>query len=244
MKSVIICEGTTDLTLIQYYMEKAYKWGYRSTNRDLYGFKLYRTFAKNDNELVIGEVGGCGGILNCLRNVLERNTLSESLDEVHDNVVVICDRDEADAVVGFDSGINECMTELALVCPPEIVNNSWAQCSVVNARGKSVSFRFLLLVLPFEETGALETFLLSAISEKDSYDGYIIKMGNGFVDTVDYENRYLLHRRHKTKAKFDVYFSIRTPYEQFGQRRDILRSIDWENYELLQNSFKKLEELG
>jgi len=46
------------------------------------------------------------------------------------------------------------------------------------------------------------------------------------------------------KAKFDVYFSIRTPLEQFNQRREILRGVPWENYEDVQNSFRKLKELG
>ena len=58
------------------------------------------------------------------------------------------------------------------------------------------------------------------------------------------ESRYLTKRRYKTKAKFDVYFSIRTPLEHFNQRREILRSVSWENYEDVQNSFKKLKELG
>lgn len=54
---------------------------------------------------------------------------------------------------------------------------------------------------------------------------------NTFVENIDSENRYLRKRRHKTKAKFYVYFSIRTPLDQFVERRNILKSIPWEEYE-------------
>lgn len=66
--------------------------------------------------------------------------------------------------------------------------------------------------------GAMETFLLNAISEHDLYDADIIKKGNSFVEEVDPERRYLTKRRYITKAKFDVYFSVRTAAEQFAER--------------------------
>ena len=66
---------------------------------------------------------------------------------------------------------------------------------------------------------------------------------NTFVENIDKEERYLRKRRHKTKAKFDVYFSIRTPLDQFVERRNILKSIPWEEYEEIQNSFRKLNQI-
>ena len=102
---------------------------------------------------------------------------------------------------------------------------------------------FKLFVIPFEENGALETFLLNAISQNDEYDKEIINKGNIFVDEIDSEKRYLNRRRYITKAKFDVYFSVRTSAEQFTERQNILRNINWEKYEEIQESFKKLKEL-
>ena len=106
-----------------------------------------------------------------------------------------------------------------------------------------IIFRILLLLIPFEETGALETFLLNAIGKDNSYDNNIIQKGNSFVDTIDPEKKYLNSRRYITKAKFDVYFSVRTAAEQFSERQNILKGVKWEEYELIQNSFKKLKEL-
>ena len=103
--------------------------------------------------------------------------------------------------------------------------------------------KLLMLVIPFEETGAMETFLLNAIAEQDEYDKYIINQCNAFVDNVDNQRKYLNKRRYITKAKFDVYFSVRTSAEQFNERRNIIKNVAWEKYPLIQNSFDKLGEL-
>ena len=84
-----------------------------------------------------------------------------------------------------------------------------------------------MLVIPFEETGAMETFLLNAIAEQDEYDKYIINQCNAFVDNVDNQRKYLNKRRYITKAKFDVYFSVRTSAEQFNERRNIIKNVAW-----------------
>lgn len=45
------------------------------------------------------------------------------------------------------------------------------------------------------------------------------------------------------KDKFDVYFSVRTAAEQFVERQNLLKNIPWEKYLLIQDSFKKFEDL-
>jgi hypothetical protein len=110
--------------------------------------------------------------------------------------------------------------------------------------GNDFISELLLLVIPFEENGAIETFLLGAVSKQDAYDAEIIKKGNLFVDSADPELKYLTHRSLKTKAKFDVYFSIRTPAKQFRMRQDILKNVPWEEYENVREVFKELQKLG
>lgn len=100
----------------------------------------------------------------------------------------------------------------------------------------------LLLVIPFEDTGAMETFLLNAIANDSAYDAEIIRKGNQFVEEVDKERRYLTKRRYITKSKFDVYFSIRTAAEQFVERQNILKRVPWEQYSQIQEEFQKLKD--
>lgn len=100
------------------------------------------------------------------------------------------------------------------------------------------------MIVPFEENGAMETFLLHAIAENDVYDKEIIEKCNNFVDGADPLKRYLSKRRLITKAKFDTYFSIRTSAEQFTERQNILKNIKWEKYTALQADFGLLAELS
>lgn len=99
------------------------------------------------------------------------------------------------------------------------------------------------MIVPFEENGAMETFLLNVISENDKYDEKIIGECKRFVDNIDPEKRYLTGRRLITKAKFDTYFSIRTSAEQFAERQNILKNVKWEQYAKIQKDFKLLSSL-
>lgn len=125
----------------------------------------------------------------------------------------------------------------------EFNHNVWCSCEYRTSIGKKRKMEILILVIPFEQTGAMETFLLKSISEKDEYDAHIIEMGNQFVEKIDLKKKYLTKRRYITKAKFDVYFSIRTSAEQFVQRQNILKDIEWEKYINIQEEFQKLAEL-
>lgn len=100
------------------------------------------------------------------------------------------------------------------------------------------------MIIPFEENGAMETFLLNAIAKENNYDKMIIEECNEFVEHVDPEKRYLSGRRLVTKAKFDTYFSVRTAAAQFRERQNILKNVKWEKYTALQEDFKLLAVLS
>ena len=140
-----------------------------------------------------------------------------------------------------------CLSRYVLLCVYEYSSiskaNEWIDIVQKNGFGEEITIRILPLVIPFNTTGALETFLLQAIAEQDEYDREIIEKGEEFVENVDPEQRYLNKRRYVTKAKFDVYFSVRTAVDQFIDRRNILKDVQWENYVLIQNDFSKLAEL-
>lgn len=243
MKDIIICEGSTDLTLIQYFMETVNNWSYMSS-KSLYQYKHTKKLAKQGKELWLGAAGGCGEIKKFFEKVIKVNANSSIESEIYENIIIISDRDEINTLENFENQLSEVMNEYKVNCFAPINNDTWINCSMKNAREQDINFRILLLIIPFEETGALETFLLNAVASKDIYDKHIIERGNEFINSIDPEEKYLSKRRNKTKAKFDVYFSVRTPAEQFLERQNILRDVRWEEYEEIQKSFKKLQELA
>lgn len=135
--------------------------------------------------------------------------------------------------------INDCGIEL----DENLINNTWSNVNYNNGFQDKCELQMLILVIPFEDTGAMETFLLNAIAEEDEYDADIINKSNIFVENIDPERRYLNKRGYITKAKFDVYFSVSTASKQFVERQNILKSVPWEKYKLIQRSFEKLGNL-
>ena len=156
-KSALICEGSTDYVLLQYYMIKALEWKDDPSIQGKYKLKIpgqkYRSLIKNDNILTIMACGGCSRLMEGLQTVLNKNKL-----------------DLMDATY----------TE-------EIQANDWIEVQMRSQMGMIEKIKILLLVIPFEERGAMETFLLQTISASDPYEKQLIDDCISFVDTVDSE---------------------------------------------------------
>lgn len=244
MNSIILCEGSTDFVLLQYFMREVYGWEDIKNQDSVFKgrAKRSRIFEKSSDKLTIVGCGGSARLLPVLKYVLERNSLSSDA-EAYDRIVLITDRDEIDTEDIFLNNIKQTIHEYKLQGKDVLANDTWAEYAYENGQGNVKQVMILLLVIPFEETGAMETFLLDAIANDNSYDADIIKKGNSFVHTIDPEKRYLTKRRYLTKAKFDIYFSVRTAAEQFVERQNILKNVEWEKYVLVQKSFRKLGEL-
>lgn len=244
MRSVILCEGSTDFVLLQHFMRRTYQWEYKSNKQINIAGQSARecTLQKDDNTVSIIGCGGCNRLIPCLNYELMLNSVS-ALGEAYDKIVIITDRDEVLTEQEFSEQIEYQIKVYNGKYSGLITNNEWMEFSFINGYGDELKTKLLMLVIPFEETGAMETFLLNAIAEQDEYDKYIINQCNAFVDNVDNQRKYLNKRRYITKAKFDVYFSVRTLAEQFNERRNIIKNVAWEKYPLIQNSFDKLGEL-
>lgn len=244
MRSVILCEGSTDFVLLQHFMRRTYQWEYKSNKQINIAGQSARecTLQKDDNTVSIIGCGGCNRLIPCLNYELMLNSVS-ALGEAYDKIVIITDRDEVLTEQEFSEQIEYQIKVYNGKYSGLITNNEWMEFSFINGYGDELKTKLLMLVIPFEETGAMETFLLNAIAEQDEYDKYIINQCNALVDNVDNQRKYLNKRRYITKAKFDVYFSVRTSAEQFNERRNIIKNVAWEKYPLIQNSFDKLGEL-
>lgn len=245
MKSIILCEGSTDFALLQYYMRTVYGWNDGNSNGNTFqgNLKRSRMLRKREDSLQIGGCGGCNRIVPAFEYILEINSISAGT-EAFDKIVIITDRDEVETEKEFIENVKKKLAEKNVSAKEEICNNKWISCEYTNGQGKKRIVQVLILVIPFEETGAMETFLLNAIAQDNPYDENIIEQCNEFVDSIDEEKRYLAKRRYITKAKFDVYFSVRTAAEQFVERQNILKSVEWEKYTLIQKSFEKLGDLS
>ena len=252
--SVIICEGTTDGVLLQYLMEKVGGWKYsngaprlKHRRSGMPKDEWVHLLSRNDDSLTITSAGTNSELIPVFEKALKRSKNAGSDDERFADIVLLTDRDEDETERRILEKVAAELSNCGASSTGQLQHNQWNDCSMKTSTDESFRFRVLVLVIPFTENGALETFLLDAISADsaagDSYDKTIIDKGNVFVDTIDPKHKYLTQRRHITKAKFDVYFCVRTPAEQFAERQNILKMIPWDNYKMIQQDFVLLEDI-
>lgn len=234
MKSIIICEGETDFAFLQYFMIKANGWNDFKKTTEIKNPSFTssvknsksRDFVKDSNMLTIISCGGCGNIKTVFAEVVRKNQNEIFDDERYSKIVVLTDNDE-------DGVENQIISDLnsAAETTDKISNNKWSDLSFSDMTGNPFSTKLLLLIIPFEEHGALETFLLNSVSEQNPYDAEIIRKAKAYVDSADPELRYLKHKGFITKAKLYAYFSVRIDYSpnQFSQRQDILKMFRGKN---------------
>ena len=84
MNNVILCEGSTDYVLLQYYMRKAYRWcDDKDIQRNILKMpgQKSRNLKRGEDILTVMAVGGCSQIGNGLKQMLEE-LKQNGLDEV------------------------------------------------------------------------------------------------------------------------------------------------------------------
>lgn len=238
MKAVVLCEGTTDLLMIQFVLQYRYGWTYDGfvensvTNR-----LIKRTFVK-DNSYV--EIQSCGGIMNIpkrMKKLQEQMVYATKKEELYDKVVVMIDHDTIKSNKEFIDRINE---ELQTDFVEEQINvdSRWILENMILG---TVEVGLHIRCLPEEETGAIENVMLDALATDEIEESLMSKSRNFIVDVSENQNRYLQKKSRISKAIFNSYFAIRTPEEKYDERARILNAYDWENNEIINQNFKFLD---
>lgn len=248
MNSILLSEGVTDYVLLQIYMCESNGWvddkTLQSSALKNPGQKS-RILKKDNNQLTIMTTGGCSRIPEALDLILLRiKNAAPPFNEAYKKIAIVTDNDETGTKADTINMIKTKMLEYNVVINETIQDRKWISCKVRNAVNIDYEFKILLLIIPFTHQGAMETFLLDAISANDPYDASIINECRRFVSTADPDSRYLKKRRDKIKAEFTSYFCIRTPAEAYQERNSLMKTgIRWSDYNQIQQDFSLLADL-
>ncbi|MCD7893397.1 MAG: hypothetical protein LUG60_06805 [Erysipelotrichaceae bacterium] len=243
MTSIIMCEGLTDCLFVQYYMRKVYSWQDERADTSIRFMNWNRVLKKGTNKIIVGHRGGSSSLIYMLDKAFKRNSNALPKD-VYNNIVLMTDRDDADSELNIISLVKETIEKYGGEIKKDIKNNEWITVSFPNSIDEEITISLLLLVIPLDEYGAIETVLLNSIADKDEYDRILVDSCRDFVDNADLDERYLKRRRHKLKAWFNVFFSIRVPEDFYIERQKIFMEFPWENHPRLRLIFSKLDYLN
>lgn len=238
MRAVVLCEGTTDLLMIQYVLQYKYDWKYEGFLENTVTNRLQKkTLKKNE---AITEIQSCGGITNIPVKVKERKEQIEfatKKEELIDKIIILIDHDTVESNRLFIDQINEALETHFEECDINtdkkwvIDNQVLGECQV----------DLCIRCIPEDETGAIEKIMLEALAT-DDIEKDIIEESNTFIKEIEQtQTRYLQKKSLIAKAVFNTYFAIRTPEEKYDERARILKAYDWKNNEVLNRCFNFLD---
>lgn len=246
MIRIILCEGETDATLLGLYLERTTSWKYNTERKPKLKINIPQTVPSNnkkcfnyikDNEhLLICAVGGKDNFGGFFIKYIYPMIQTAHLEETDFRIALMTDADEQ-AINAIEKDILEQLAP----CIKNIKDNVWTKNILSNKYEDKANVDFLLTVIPQEGSGALETVLLTALTEKDKGD-YIVEESNKFIDDLEPVS-YLSTDRLKLKSKLGVALSVFYPDKVFSQFDEQLQIVDWGKSKELAKCFSKIIEI-
>jgi len=250
MNSVILCEGFDDLWFLGYLLHKwsGGAWNHKPNEKLLGSYALpvrarneqYEIYRRDSDILAIWAIGGKDKFINALEEIDKIN--KHQRDDILENIVIVSDRDENEIDVTL-SPLERKLRNLGLTIT--LVNDSKNRATYT-VDGDLYEIYVSPIMIPFDENGALETILMTAISGVSDEDAYVVEQAKKYVSTV-YEcektKKYLQHIRERVKAEFSSVVSITNPTKSTASFNDLLMSHNWEENEYIKSHFRLLREI-
>lgn len=241
MNKLILCEGKTDAILLSYYLEHTCGWSHCKAPAGLAikadekrGESAY-WYQRNKEALLICGVGGKDNFCDFFTKKIAPAMIDSS---AFSKIAVVTDRDnriETSICNSFQSIFYPIITNTAL--------NIWVNNHYSNSFGQDVDVDFLLLVVPADKEGALETLLLDAISENIE-DKIIVEKSKNYIKEIEpFAKKYISKTRLKLKASLGVTWAVQYPEKLFTFIDEQIRSVRWEQSEILNECFKELRKI-
>lgn len=238
MKAIILCEGTTDLLLLQFIMQFKYDWKYEGFVENKTSNRLVKRTLKKENKRV--EIRSCGGIseipvnMEKIKDLIQNATKQE---EIYEKVILMIDHDTIESNRNFIELLNQKTRDSF----SEQQINNWSEWKIDNFVLGIQTIPLYIKCIPEKDTGAIESVMLEALNT-DEIESIVIEQSQSFISKVEQsQKRYLQKKSKVCKAVFNVYFSVRIPEEKYDERARILKAYDWKNNEVLQSHFSFLD---
>ncbi|MCR5684899.1 MAG: hypothetical protein K6G81_05680 [Lachnospiraceae bacterium] len=241
MNKIILCEGETDAILLSYYLGKVSGWKFCKKAPANIAIKpdvfeqSANWYENGDDRLLICAVGGKSNVgpffkEKVLRPIVDAGAFSR--------IALVLDRDDSEIKSIEDHASSVFKPLISTMC-----NNEWVPNKYMDAYATEQMIEGLLVVIPTEHEGALETLMMDSIAE-DPYDAVIVDRAGAFItDMRAVASKYLGSRRSAIKAHLGVTWAIQYPEKVFKLMNEQILSVKWEKSEILHKCFGELEKI-
>ncbi|MBQ9302866.1 DUF3226 domain-containing protein [Butyrivibrio sp.] len=241
MNKIILCEGETDAILLSYYLGKVSGWAFCKKSPVNIAIKAdsfqesVNWYEKGEDKLLICAVGGKDNVKaffnkKVLKPIVNAGSFSR--------IALVLDRD--------DKEVGSMESHASAIFRPVIssmINNKWIENTYEDAYGNEQTIEALLVAIPTEHQGALETLMMDSISE-DPYDAEIVKRAGAFVKEMrDVASKYIDSNRQELKAHLGVTWAVQYPEKVFKLMNEQIQSVPWEKSAILHKCFEQLENI-
>lgn len=240
MNKLILCEGATDAILLSYYLGKTASWRFCKTPKGLpiqtsNGTETVNCYEKDGDFLLICAVGGKDNFKNFFEEKIKAPLL---LSNTFERIVLITDRDDR------ENDLIKALLQKALKdINVKLECSEWVKGSYQDSFGMKKCIEILLLVIPNEYQGALETVMLEAIAE-DPYDKHIVERTGAFAEKMRIEaGKYIYSDRLQLKAHLGLTWAVQYPEKVFSLIDEQIKNVSWEKSVVLKKCFEKLIEI-
>lgn len=241
MNKLILCEGATDAILLSYYLNRMVGWTHTKKAPPHLDIKT-RTetetanwYQKGADYLLISAVGGKDNFGSFFDSRIKAPLFNAN---AFDKIAVVTDRDQRD-ISDIECAMSSALSEIHI----DMKNDIWVSGFYRDAYKIKNDISVLLVIVPKEHQGALETVMLDAISE-DSYNRNIVKKAGDFSKTMRLEaGKYISTDRLQLKAHLGVTWAVQFPEKVFSLIDEQIQSVRWEESEILRHCFSKLIEI-
>jgi len=242
MKSVVMCEGSDDLWFIGYYLHKTAGW-MQCKKPEKY-WKNYRIptvnprqkvgyFEKDGDCVAVWSVAGKDCFDSAISTIIDKVIPDYPFDPIN-SIVIVRDHDSddiADAMENIGSWF----------WGHEAFENGVSSPYDVIVDDERVTMLVTPVVIPAEESGAIETLLTSCIESKGRGEKIIVREAHNYISKIlTYETvqaKYLRHERDRTKAKYSAVIAAINPAHSTALFQEMVMSCDWETSELVKKHY-------
>lgn len=245
IRSMILCEGDSDQVLLGSYLSEKLdiEFNKRIKEDPFPGEKIAWYFDNNDRLIGIWNAEGCDFVPN-VKKIMQR----ELIEHVIDSIVIVTDYDDEKSSTDRPENVYKAICETVKIDNKDskgdfsVRNNIWTTIEFEGSFSEEISIRYCYLLVPYDAQGALETFMLKALSEDNETKKETILQVKDFVKNFK-SDQYLKKRRERIKAELGISVSIFNPERMFDTMMELINRVDWSKFDETEKQFGLLREV-